>query len=118
MENTIMTCKRIRIGEKKKVRLAGKHPRLIWPRREMTPLEEVLDNYWSTRLHAYRPDIFSMHTNDNPATCVENFINNYPKLKQAFNEYTDSFEVIKVTKMGGKKHTNFKFNVVVKVIYK
>lgn len=113
-----MTCKRIRIGEKKKVRLAGKHPRLIRPTREMTPLEEVLDNYWSIRLHAYRPDIFSIHTNDNPATCVENILDKDSKLKEAFNKYTDSFEVIKVTKMGGKKHTNFKFNVVVQVTYK
>ena len=112
-----MTCKRIRIGEKKKVRLAGKHPRLIWPAREMTPLEEILDNYWSIRLHAYRPDIFSMHTNDNPATCVENILDD-PTLKRAFNKYTDSFKVIKVTEMGGKKHTDFKFNVVIKVTYK
>ena len=113
-----MTCKRIRIGEKKKVRLAGKHPRLIWPRREMTPLEKILDNYWSIRLHAYRSDIFSLHTNGNPAACMNDMIEKDSKLKEAFNKYTDSFKVIKVTEMGGKKHTNFKFNVVFKVTYK
>ena len=113
-----MTCKRIRIGEKKKVRLAGKHPRLMWPMRAMTPLEEVLDNYHAIKLHAYRNDIFSVHTNNYPLLCMRDLINLSPRLKEALDKYTESLDIIKVTPMGGKKHSNYIYNVVIKITYK
>ena len=113
-----MTCKRIRIGERKKTRFAGKHPELVEPSRELTPLEQILDNYHAVKLHAYRNDIFSIHTNRYPLLCMKDMMALNPKLKEAIDKYTDSLEVIKVTTMGGKKFSHYHFNVVIKINYK
>ena len=40
------------------------------------------------------------------------------KLKEAIDKYTDSLDIIKVTTMGGKKVSDYHFNVVIKIHYK
>ena len=113
-----MTCKRIRIGERKKTRFPGKHPERVKPSRELNPLEQILDNYHAVKLHAYRNDIFSIHTNRYPLLCMKDMMALNPKLKEAVDKYTDSLEIIKVTTMGGNKVSDYHFNVVIKIHYK